>query len=56
MAYTFDPAHNFWIVDWVVGGTKYQSREFTDYAKAEDLFQQLKQDPDLDPLLEGFSQ
>ena len=55
MAYTFDPAHNFWIVDWVVGATKYQAREFTDYAKAAELFQQLKQYPDLGPVLEGFT-
>lgn len=55
MLYTFDTAHNFWIVDWVEAGGKYQAREFTDYTQATELFQKLKQDPDLGPVLEGFT-
>lgn len=55
MIYKRKPEHDLWIVDWIEQCSRYKSAEFSDYEKANELFHRLKEDPDLNPVIEGFA-
>lgn len=57
MNYSFNPAHNFWIIDWLEPTARgsYRSKEFTSYSAAKAEFERLEKIGGLEPVLEGFA-